>query len=1337
MKYVLLTLLILCWMVRGNAQVTGGPFLSTSFMSQKKITTGIYPHSVVPADFNGDGKVDLFVARGSSSNNTVLINTSPGGGAAGGGAISFAAPLLLSNAGVDEEGAAAGDLDGDGKPDIVVTNGVGAASVTIYRNTSTGGVASFTPGLNLLVVNGPYDVTIGDLDGDGKPDLIIPNNGANQVSFFRNTSTPGNLTFAQRMDITVGTSPFGVAIGDLDGDGKPDLVVNGEGPNDSLYVLQNLSVSGSLSFGNPVNVAFTGGFNPVIADFDGDGKLDVAATAYGILVLRNTSTLGHISFAPSQTFDQGAYVYYLAAGDLDGDGKPDLAAAIGFAGNIAVALHNTSTPGTISFQNAVSYGVGSDPRYLALGDLDGDGRPDMVVANTADTAISILQNLIGANVAPVITAFTPDTAVSGTIVQITGSNFSGITGVAFGGVPASSFSVNSATSITATVGNGASGNVSVMNAYGTASIGGFFFAGPVISRFAPAVGNAGTVVKISGVNFTGVTSVAFGGVPAASFTVDSAEGITAVVGPGASGSVTVVAANGTAALPGFIFGVPVVTNVAPLAAPVGATVVISGMNFRGTPSANIVYFGAVRALVVAATSTQLTVTVPAGATYQPVSVTVNGLTGTSPNAFTVTRAHVLPPIDTNSFSLAGSFAVGAWPRGVKVMDLDGDGKPDLLTPNSNSNSVSLLPNQSTIGLLQFGAHIDLPAGSDPTAIATGDLDGDGRPDIAAINFNAGNYSTVSVYVNKSTPGNFSFSPKTDISTGQGSTDVAIADLNGDGKPDLIVLSGNSGTLTVFTNTTVVAGQPTFGPPQNYTAFNHSTTVAVVDIDQDGRPDLVTADFNNTVTIFRNMSSGGVLSLLPQTPMTLNGNPEYIVAGDLDGDGLPDALVSNLTSVTLYQNVSGTGNLQLWTIGGEVVPATSMGLADFNGDGRVDLCAGHATDGNISVLQNTSTGIGSFAFAQPVSFASGSYQNFANAGDLDGDGKADVVVANPYGNSVSVLRNIMGEPAVISVTPDSAFSGDTVTITGRNFSGVTAVRFGGLAADSFSVVNSTTIRARIGGGASGVVEVQNPFGTGRLGTAGTGGGSGSGGSGGGSGSGGFRFIPQVMAGGNTLLCPGASVTLSSTATSNNQWYKNGSALAGDTTALLQVSDAGSYVVAVQSEGIVTRSAGVVVNVVNVNPPVVTRDAAGDLVSSDSTGNQWLLNGVAIPGATARVYHPDQPGVYTVVSTVADCSSAPSLPYSLALKGQIDIGSGKYISLVPNPVQNSLSLYWNAAGSSLDAAIADPQGRVLKTLYNVPNGTVVDLTGLPKGIYYVKIYSLDGVTINKTIKILKIE
>jgi hypothetical protein len=1297
--------------------VAGGPFLSTSFMTKMQVTTGIYPHSVVPADFNGDGKVDLFVARGSSSVNTVLPNTSAGEN------MSFGAPVQVANSGTDEEGAAAGDLDGDGKPDIVVTNGVGAASISVYRNTSSALSISFASRVDLPVVGGPYGVTIGDLDGDGKPDIVVANNGANQVSIYRNTSVPGSLSFAARLDITVGSTPFGVAISDLDGDGKPDLVVNGEGPANSLFVLQNNSTPGQLSFGTPIDIAYTGGgFNAVIGDFDGDGKSDIAVASSGIQVFRNLSTPGNFSFSGAQVFDGGAYVYYIAVADLDGDGKPDLSAAIGFS-NTVVALHNTSVSGTISFDGPVSYGVGADPRYLALGDVDGDGRPDMLVANTSDTAISVLRNLIGTNESPAVSSFTPVSGVNGTVITITGQNLVGVTGVSFGGVAAASFTVNSSTSITAIVGGGASGVVGVTNAIGEATQPGFVFNGPVINWYSPTVGQAGTVVKINGVNFTGATAVAFGGVAAASFTVDSTQGITATLASGASGAVTVTTPNGVASLAGFSFGVPTITAVAPVSAVVGATVTISGSNFGTNPSNNIVYFGPVRGVVLSASAAQLKVQVPAGAGYGPLSVTVDGLTGVSPQAFSVLSPNPSPTIDSSSFSVAGVFPTGSMPSVIALSDLDGDGKTDIVLVNSTGNSLSVLANQSQIGGIKLGPAIQLPVGADPDAVAIGDLDGDGRPDIVAVNFNSGNQSTMSFYLNTSVDGVISFGPRSDIATGQGSSGVAIGDLNGDGRPDIIVASGNSGWLSVFLNTSTGVGAVSFAPAVNYTAFNHSQSIAIVDLDQDGRPDIVTADFNNTMTVYQNASIGGVLTMVPLPVYQYDPEtyPQYVSAGDLDGDGLPDVVMVNYGAKTfsLIRNYSSGGNISLMDYNNVGAAVSPVSFADINGDGKVDLVAGNVNNGAVSVFQNIVTSPGSLSVAPNVDFSLGAPATvFAAVGDLDGDGKPDIIATALYRNSVAVLRNRIGDPVIGSFSPDSAIKGDTVTIKGQNFAGVTAVMFGGVPASGFSLVDLTTIEVVVGAGSSGAVSVVSATG---VDTAG-----------------GFRFIPQVNPGGSIVACAGAPVVLVSTAVAGNQWFKDGALLVGGTGDSLPVVASGYYQLRVAADGVSTAAdSGVQVTVVDIDPPVITRVLDGDLVSSDTLGNQWMLDGMAIPGATLPVYHPSGPGNYTVRSTVGNCESAVSAPYALALSGQINLGNGQYLSLAPNPVQNSLSIFWNINGNALlDVVVTDLQGRQMLAAYNVANGTVLDLTGLPKGVYNVRVFSSGSLNINKSIKILKI-
>jgi surface protein len=158
---------------------------------------------------------------------------------------------------------------------------------------------------------------------------------------------------------------------------------------------------------------------------------------------------------------------------------------------------------------------------------------------------------------PVITSFTPTLAASGTTVTIIGTGLTGATAVAFGGTDATSFTVVSATTITAVLANGSSGNVNVITPGGTATLAGFtFIPAPTITSFTPQIATAGATVTITGTNFNGVSDVTFGGTKAASFNLISSTTITAVVADGTSGSVSVTASGGTASGNGFTFEVP-------------------------------------------------------------------------------------------------------------------------------------------------------------------------------------------------------------------------------------------------------------------------------------------------------------------------------------------------------------------------------------------------------------------------------------------------------------------------------------------------------------------------------------------------------------------------------------------------------------------------------------------------------------------------------------------------------------------------------------------------------------------------------------------------------------
>ena len=194
----------------------------------------------------------------------------------------------------------------------------------------------------------------------------------------------GNGTFAPAIDYVVYGTPRAVVVGDLNGDGTPDLAV----ANDSnLSVLMN---NGNGTFGTPITV----GVGPLptsiaIGDVNGDGSLDLAVSNTGsgtVSVLLNT---GNGSFAGAVNYAVGESLLSVALSDFNGDGMPDLAvASYGRCtlGGIGVLL-NTGNGG---FAAAVNFSVGGVPRSIAHGDLNGDGKPDLAVAN--DEGVVVLMN---------------------------------------------------------------------------------------------------------------------------------------------------------------------------------------------------------------------------------------------------------------------------------------------------------------------------------------------------------------------------------------------------------------------------------------------------------------------------------------------------------------------------------------------------------------------------------------------------------------------------------------------------------------------------------------------------------------------------------------------------------------------------------------------------------------------------------------------------------------------------------------------------------------------------------------------------------------------------------
>ncbi len=309
---------------------------------------------------------------------------------------------------------AIGDVDGDGKPDLIVNN-LNNSTVSILLNTSTSGTitsGSFTQyGSELSLAGKPNNVKLADIDGDGKLDIVVALTNNNNIEVLRNTTTgTGAPTFATRADFAAGTVSAVPVVADFDGDGKPDIAVSL--PGGSVGILRNSSVSGSISF---VSMAYlTVGSVPsgvCFADMDGDGLTDIATVNSGFTgtaytgntasVLRNTSVAGAISFATAITLTTGSGPIDIAAGDIDGDGKAELVVT-NFNDATFSVFRNTSISGTISYAaktdfstgtgTAFSGSTGTWPTGICIADLNGDGKLDVVVANSNESTLSMFRN---------------------------------------------------------------------------------------------------------------------------------------------------------------------------------------------------------------------------------------------------------------------------------------------------------------------------------------------------------------------------------------------------------------------------------------------------------------------------------------------------------------------------------------------------------------------------------------------------------------------------------------------------------------------------------------------------------------------------------------------------------------------------------------------------------------------------------------------------------------------------------------------------------------------------------------------------------------------------------
>ncbi|HZS59836.1 MAG TPA: VCBS repeat-containing protein [Gemmatimonadaceae bacterium] len=285
---------------------------------------------------------------------------------------SFAAATTISTA-AGPYAPVLADLNGDGKPDLIVTSD-SSATVAVFLNNGSGG---FGPETDYPVGSVSRGVAVGDFNGDGKLDIVVANRTSNSVSVLLGN---GDGTFQPRVDYPTGSNPQNVVVGDFNRDGKLDLAVGTTG-------VSVLLGNGDGTFQPKVDYPATvGSHRVVVADFNQDGTLDLAVSNANTAVVDVYLGKGDGTFNTAVSYAASTVSQDITVGDFDGNGTPDLIVTYGSSNtNIGAFLNN----GDGTFQPGVDIPVGGTQNSLIAGDFDGDGHLDLALTLANSAAVPL------------------------------------------------------------------------------------------------------------------------------------------------------------------------------------------------------------------------------------------------------------------------------------------------------------------------------------------------------------------------------------------------------------------------------------------------------------------------------------------------------------------------------------------------------------------------------------------------------------------------------------------------------------------------------------------------------------------------------------------------------------------------------------------------------------------------------------------------------------------------------------------------------------------------------------------------------------------------------------
>ncbi len=917
-----------------------------NFVPSASLAVGSSPYAVTVADVNGDGFPDLISANYSSSTLSVLTNNRSG-------VFRLASTLSV---GSNPEAVLAADVNGDGHPDLITANQFGN-TLTVLTNNGGG---SFGLAASPAVGVNPCSVTAADVNGDGLVDLIAANQTSATLTVLTNNGSGG---FGVSAIPAVASNPRSVITADVNGDGWPDLITANFNPGGTLTVLTN---NGSGGFGLAASPAVGSNPNAVTtADVNGDGKPDlISANKSGssLTVLTNN---GSGSFGLAATLSVGSAPAAVAAADVNGDGKLDLVSANSGngTGNTLTVLTNNGSGGFVLAATPV---VGSNPNFVATADVNGDGSVDLISANLSANTLTVLLNntltfrgvflgngagLTSLNAAQLTSGTVSDARLSrnvasgaaaanaatpantpNTIVKRDGAgNFAAgtITGNLAGNATSATTALTAATATNLLGGvtdAQLSTNVALLNRSAQTFTGTNRFAGMVLAtngnnQFA---GDGAGLTNLSATNLVGTLPVT-----QLSGTLSLAQLPATVVTNQPPGPVS---GDGSA-----LTNLNLTLNSGGAISLSGKFVLASSRNiFPSGTSENIAAFtvadfnedGRLDLIAVAKDSSQFTVLTNNGhagvgvreALFEsggsfPQGVTVADFVGDFGSEFGLLDLIIENndnnngpglrvenfdyPLPDYTLNIAGGFLPHTLHNNNTIAaDVNGDGKLDLIVCKADG-SLLMLTNTGDIWfspLFDLSRSISL-AGHNLYPVTPADVNGDGKVDLITSDSVS---KTLLILTNNGT-GGFFFASSPGVSSNAVATgEFKVADVNGDGKPDLICPDHVTDTLTVFTNN----GNGGFVPASAAAEAHNLLIAAVADMDEDGRLDLITQDYNqlNLLTVLTNNGSGGFG--LDYT-MDMGSHVYFVAATDFNGDGRPDLLICS------YAPFSGNYQVSVW------------------------------------------------------------------------------------------------------------------------------------------------------------------------------------------------------------------------------------------------------------------------------------------------------------------------------------------------------------------------------------------------------------------------------------------